>query len=87
MKTSHTPGPWYVHEEMSDVVCAGDEVLAEHVSPEDAALIASAPDLLDALKNLLAVHEREGGTKCHAGDIARAAIAKATGEAMKGGKQ
>lgn len=40
-------------------------------------LIAAAPDLLDALQNLLAVHEGEGGTRYHAGDIARAAIAKA----------
>jgi len=44
-------------------------------------LIAAAPDLLEALRNLLKVHEGEGGTTYHAGDIARAAIAKATGEA------
>lgn len=40
--------------------------------------VDSHADLLEALKNLLAVHECEGGTKYHAGDIARAAIAKAT---------
>lgn len=39
----------------------------------------AAPDLLAALENLLAVHEGEGGTMYHAGDIARAAIAKAKG--------
>lgn len=46
----------------------------------NARLIAAAPDLLFALKNLLKVHECEGGTTYRAGDIARAAIAKATGE-------
>ena len=46
----------------------------------NARLIASAPELLEALENLLAVHEGEGGTKYHAGDIARAAIAKAKGQ-------
>ena len=46
----------------------------------NARLIAAAPELLEALENLLAVHEGEGGTKYHAGDIARAAIAKAKGQ-------
>jgi cation transporter-like permease len=45
----------------------------------NARLIAAAPELLEALENLLAVHECRGGTKYHAGDIARAAIAKAKG--------
>ena len=43
-------------------------------------LIAAAPDLLEALRNLLKVHEGEGGTTHHAGDIARAAIDKAEGK-------
>lgn len=38
-------------------------------------------ELLHALKNLLAVAEGEGGTEYHAGDIACAAIKKATGAA------
>ena len=46
----------------------------------DANLISAAPDLLEALENLLAVREGAGGTKYHADDIARAAIAKAKGE-------
>jgi ABC-type transport system involved in cytochrome bd biosynthesis fused ATPase/permease subunit len=37
-------------------------------------------ELLEALENLLKVHEGEGGTQYHAGDMARAAIAKAKGE-------
>ena len=43
-------------------------------------LAAAAPDLLEALENLLKVHEGEGGTQHNAADIARAAIAKAKGE-------
>jgi len=46
----------------------------------DARLIAAAPELLEALENLLKVHEGEGGTQHHAGDMARAAISKAKGE-------
>lgn len=37
-------------------------------------------DLLEALENLLKAHEGKGGTQYNAGDIARAAIAKAKGE-------
>ena len=47
---------------------------------DEARLIAAAPDLLEALENLLKVYEGEGGTQYHAGDMARAAIAKAKGE-------
>ena len=46
----------------------------------NARLIAAAPELLEALENLLKVHEGEGGTQYHAVDMARAAIAKAKGE-------
>lgn len=46
----------------------------------DAHLIAAAPELLEALENLLKVHEGEGGTQHNAADMARAAIAKAKGE-------
>ena len=38
-------------------------------------------ELLEALENLLAVNEGEGGTRYHAQDIARAAITKAKGAA------
>ena len=43
----------------------------------NARLIAAAPELLEALENLLKVHEGEGGTQHNAADIARAAISKA----------
>ncbi len=90
--SKHTPGPWEIkrhydscyknisaqkHTELAQVVwCMEDE----DRSPEceaNAHLIAAAPDLLEALQNLLKVHEGEGGTQHHAGYIARAAIAKA----------
>lgn len=44
-----------------------------------AKLMAAAPELLEALENLLKVHEGEGGTQHNAADIARAAIEKAKG--------
>ena len=47
----------------------------------NAHLISAAPDLYAALQSLLAVNEGEGGTEYHAQDIARAALAKARGEA------
>lgn len=46
----------------------------------NAQLIAAAPDLLEALENLLAVREGKGGTRYHCDEIARAAIAKTRGE-------
>ena len=92
--TEHTPGPWEIeehyhfgyrwisgpeHSQLAQVVwCMEDE----DRSPEceaNAYLIAAAPDLLEALQNLLKVHKGEGGTQHHAGYIARAAIAKAKG--------
>jgi len=56
-----------------------DEEESRQTALATARLIAAAPDLLAALKNLLAVHECKGGTTYHAGAIAQAAIAKAEG--------
>lgn len=60
----HTPGPWHVLKQHEDffLVYAGDyategepDLLAEVVTPnpEDAYLMAAAPELLDALEELL----------------------------------
>jgi len=91
---SHTKGPWVVGPVDDTVVThMGKDGIRYEVAAVDgdyndpdtwpimeanARLIAAAPDLLEALQNLLAVHQGEGGTKYHAIDIARAAIAKAT---------
>ena len=86
--SDHTPGPWAYenyggtlhvfldNEGGTPSICK----LVGNDKDANARLIAAAPDLLEALQNLLKVHEGEGGTQYHAGDIARAAIAKAKGE-------
>lgn len=95
--TAHTPGPWRVVngtlygpnaraviERGSGVsLMLGGEPEAEHIA--NATLRNAAPELLDALQNLLAVHEGDGGTRYHAGDIARAAIARALGQSAPAG--
>lgn len=49
--------------------------ISGYISPANARLIAAAPDLLEALKELVAISDR----KHDAWDKAHAAIAKATG--------
>lgn len=90
-----TPGPWHRDYAGIGNVWAANCKVADTANPiqewryrdvpdeeraANANLVAAAPDLLEALINLLACHEGEGGTKYHAGDIARAAIAKALGQ-------
>ena len=81
MKTQHTPGPWtvdnqYIHgpDGIRFLAVAGDGA-----GQANARLIASAPDLLAALYSIAtdpsAIYS---GANAHIGDIARAAIAKAT---------
>jgi hypothetical protein len=67
---------WHNDCELKRAVC--DALAAKDA--EIKALREQRGELLEALENLLKVHEGEGGTQCHAGDIARAAIAKAKGE-------
>jgi len=83
-----TPGPlsakryhgrnesWFISGPNGETVCGGG---GNYLNKTNAVLFAAAPDLLEALTNLLAVNEGKGGTKYHAQDIARAAIAKALG--------
>lgn len=91
--TAHTLGPWVMESLVDGYDIHAPEAgccVATTSDPEmiwgavtrkgDAHLIAAAPELLGALENLLKVHEGEGGTQRHAGDMARAAIAKAKGE-------
>jgi len=90
--SKHTPGPWIVYEFVDGYEIRSPEAecwVATASDPEavwgaigreeDARLIAAAPELLEALENLLKVHEGEGGTQYNAADMARAAIAKAKG--------
>lgn len=89
-----SPGPWkfgYTDDLQTPVIVdANDDVVCvihEGVTTKDGKLMAAAPDLLQALSDLLA--SISGGEKScgHAftcicpGDKARSAIAKATGSA------
>ena len=91
--SEYTPVPWIVYEFVDGYDIRAPEAecyVATASDPEavwgaigreeDACLIAAAPEMLEALENLLKVHEGEGGTQHNAADIARTAIAKAKGE-------
>lgn len=93
--SKHTPGPWEIeehyhfgyrwisgpeHSQLAQVVWCMEYEDRSLGCEANAHLIAAAPELLEALENLLKVHEGEGGTQHHAGDMARTAIAKAKGE-------
>ena len=96
MNTPHTPGPWLTRKPESsrpesarlDIVTeAGDfspSFVAGDALPQDARLIAAAPELFDALLFLLADYVAIGGEKLTGSsvpaELARAAIAKARGE-------
>lgn len=97
MTTQHTPGPWTRKRAIPDddtisrLVFAGDDLIATvhdldgagHEAFANARLISAAPELLEALRAMLAtVHDEERDDATVAAvAAARAAIAKATGEA------
>ncbi len=78
---THTPGPWAYDQEEDNSTDFwvfqenGPTRIAVEVSERDAALIATAPDLLAALQRCL----RYGGLYPDLADEVRAAIARATG--------
>ena len=78
MSAVHTPGPWRLSGKAT--VRVGDAWIARvlwYNQANNARLIAAAPDLLTALKDLLAeVHFESSSTR-----DARAAIANAEGKA------
>ena len=88
--TQHTPGPWkaiaaavYAGRPLSTVVVSGDHGrLSADEAEANARLIAAAPELLEACKQMLAALDqlhREGLREYHPiADDTRAAIAKAT---------
>ena len=73
--SKHTPGPW-----RAIYVGSGDWDLSGPVTQEDWKLAATAPELLEALRNLLAEADDVIATCPLTRAAARAAIAKATGE-------
>lgn len=84
--SAHTPGPWKASPFSSVVGCAitaqpdpkqNSQLVASTYSEANAALIAAAPDLLEALKASLS-HSHEVGM-CFSCQRARVAIAKAEG--------
>jgi hypothetical protein len=86
MSNKHTPGPWkfgYTDNlEYPIIIGADDEivcVMREGVSTKDGKLLAMGPELLEALK-LIASAENSALDLAYCKGIARAAIAKATGE-------
>jgi len=75
----HTQGTWHVNG--ADDVWIGERICIYVGDENDARLIASAPSLLDALKQVTENPYREGTSLYEQVlDIGRAAIAKATGE-------
>ena len=95
MTTKHTPGPWLMCESATHVTVTnahGDAVFHDDKRipgvMADARLIAAAPDLLEALDGMLQVYGGKydgemlpkSSGELELIDMARAAIAKATGE-------
>jgi len=80
--SAHTPGPWSVDYQREQVYGSnGSTVVYElNFSKADAQLIAAAPDLLEALKDLKRQYA-EHPDAFWDWSKARAAIAKATGGA------
>lgn len=102
-ESKHTPGPWIIEDnpcvKPAVQVAAFDGIgnrhlqviIQSHVQEEDARLIAAAPELLEALSELVKVNEEHNeavskvlgtppGWNDSYLDKARAAIAKAKGE-------
>lgn len=89
---AHTPGPWAAVELPTAIAIKshiGNVANIQRGSMREqqkanARLIAAAPELLDALKEVAEVFGkdwREGSTQRRLGDLARTAIAKAEGKA------
>ena len=93
MTTPHTPGPWTIRAADRAIVPVSDPArLVAHggaIHPDDAALIAAAPELLAALQAIAVMTDEDPGTfrkrggtyRGLVGEIARAAIARATDQA------
>jgi hypothetical protein len=93
MSNKFTHGPWIVEQDVIDddysldylrVVTADAEVAGQVLIEADARLIAAAPELLAALEQIERLGREADGNfvdvRAMLSEIARAAIAKATGE-------
>lgn len=84
MSAQHTPGPWLHQPDQEKIVSSSGQTIVYELnsSEEDARLIAAAPDLLAALEQIERLGREADGSmvdvRAMLGDIARAAIAKAT---------
>lgn len=84
MSKQHTPGPWVtgaIAWGQYAVDGANGEEVTSWIDEADALLIAAAPELLEALVDSLCALEVCGRDFDHVMGKARAAIAKARGEA------
>ena len=90
MKAEHTPGPWFIEDkgECFDITasegsgCKGGRYMrvGGTIDISDARLIAAAPELLEAVTEIVAAADGDGWKQLDATfAAARAAIAKATG--------
>ena len=89
MESKHTTGPWRVHRYDFDTsggikvttADVGRRVIAEVLNPDNAALIAAAPDMYQALETALAGFTNIGkpGVMSAAMHAIREALAKAEG--------
>lgn len=81
-KLQHTPGPWKI-DRFSGSICAGYATIATDIDNKaDARLIAAAPSLLAALREMLAYDDDPPAAGTYGAEVyarARIAIAKATG--------
>ena len=97
MKTQHTLGPWAIVERdaprgtlmiesQHGLVAVMESSKTRPVTYEkaesNARLIAAAPDLLEALQLFVAHSDPHCAITRHVDNVARAAIAKATGESQ-----
>ena len=85
--TDYTNGPWEAKDQWGyiKIHSKNEGVCAVHGlgvnSQANARLISAAPDLLDALKALMATEDMLRDPKCQVMQSARRAIAKAEGKA------
>lgn len=78
-KEKHAPWDFLINDGEWEVFDAYGHTVACNLTEANARLIAAAPDLLDALELMIDTHD-EGGWPTASITIARAAIAKVTGD-------